>query len=251
MKIFLNTPKITRNYLFLSFLFTFYGFLFNSNEFPLILQFTNWSDILFKGQIWRLLTSFFFLGSFDLFYPLTLQFLWQHMSQLEQLTMKSNDNLIIQQEEEAEDSSASSSSSLSTSLSSSSEFLFLLNFGMISILCCYTIFNISMKWIGHNLGTYLMYIWSREYEGIDVNFMDIITVKAEILPILFILQSWLLDGQFPIPDLIGAILGHLYLLLRKKGYLKVFLKWFDRFLLKMKKKKYFKRKNKRWNKIMS
>jgi hypothetical protein len=189
-KIVSRTPPVTLTYLFISLAVTVLAFFFNSNQWPSSLSF-NWNSILLKGQVWRLISGFFFLGPLDIFYPLTLQFIWQNMSQLEKLSYKEPE-----------------------------EFVILLLFGCFSLVLVYSLIGLPMTFLGHNLGAYLLYIWSKLFEGMDVNFMDIFVLKSEFLPYFFCLQSLLLEQQIPYGDIIGILIGYLYSVLRKRNLLK-------------------------------
>jgi hypothetical protein len=70
----------------------------------------------------------------------------------------------------------------------------MLLFGGFALISLYSLLGISTKFLGHNLATYLVYIWSRVFEGSDVNFMDILTLKSEMLPWFFCAQTFLLVG---------------------------------------------------------
>jgi hypothetical protein len=187
-KIASRTPPITLGYLFTSVTVTVLAFFFNSNQWPSFLSFS-WKSIL-KGQLWRLISGFFFLGPLDIFYPLTLQFIWQNMSQLEKLSYKEPE-----------------------------EFVTLLLFGCFSLVLVYSLIGLPMTFLGHNLGAYLLYIWSKLFEGMDVNFMDLFVLKSELLPYFFCLQSLLLEQQIPYGDIIGIIIGYLYSMFRQRNLL--------------------------------
>eukprot|EP01039_Chlorochromonas_danica_P005184 gene5184-5706_t len=164
-------------------------FLFNRNQWPEYFTFS-WSGIFPKFQIWRLATGFLYFGALDLFYPLTLQFVWQHMSQLEKMNYKSPE-----------------------------DFMIMIGFGMITLITIYSLTGISMRYLGHNLATYLVYIWSRVFEGMDVNFMDLFTLKSELMPWFFVIQTFLLEQEIPFADLLGILVGHLYSYLKQKHVL--------------------------------
>lgn len=185
---FSKTPPMTLMYLTSSIALTILCFLLNQNYWPDFLTFS-WSGLT-NFQLWRLLTGFLFLGGLDLFYPLTLQFVWQHMSYLEKMNYKSPE-----------------------------DFLVLVLFGMASLIGVYSFLGISMRYLGHNLATYLVYIWSKVLEGMDVNFMDLFLLKAELLPWFFCVQTYLLEQQIPWADLIGILVGHGYWYLRQKRLL--------------------------------
>lgn len=186
---YLKTPPFTRLYLFSTLSLTLFCFLFNRNQWPEIFTFS-WSGIFPNFQIWRLATGFLYFGALDLFYPLTLQFVWQHMSQLEKMSYKSPE-----------------------------DFMIMIGFGMMTLITIYSLTGISMRYLGHNLATYLVYIWSRVFEGMDVNFMDLFTLKSELMPWFFVIQTFLLEQEIPFADLLGIVVGHLYSYLKQKKIL--------------------------------
>ena len=194
-----KTPPMTQVYIASSMCITLLSFLLNKNKWPDFLHF-DWGSI-FTGQVWRLYTAFLFFGQLDMFYPLTMQFVWQHMAQLEKLNY-----------------------------SKPEEFLVMLLFGAGTLITLYSLLGISMKFLGHNLATFLVYIWSRVFEGSDVNFMDLLTLKAEMLPWFFCAQTFLLEREVPLADLIGIVVGHIYYYLKQKKVLKApeaMRKWFQ------------------------
>lgn len=184
-----KTPPITQAYVGGSLLITALSFFLNKNQWPDILHF-KWSAIL-TGQVWRLVSAFLYFGQLDLFYPLTMQFVWQHMAQLEKMNY-----------------------------SKPEEFLVMLVFGAASLISVYTALGISTRFLGHNLATFFVYIWSRVFEGSDVNFMDLFTLKAELLPWFFCAQTFFLEREIPFADLIGILVGHVYYYLKQKDGLK-------------------------------
>lgn len=185
-KALMKAPPITQFYVGSSIVVTSLSYLFNNNKWPEILSFS-WKGILLKLQIWRLFTSFLSFGPFDLFFPLNLSYLWQHMSQLERLSCKKPE-----------------------------EFFTMLMFGSISLVVVYSLLGMPMKFLGHNLASFLVYIWSRAFEGHDVSFLEIITLKAEMIPWFFCLQTLIMERDIPVADLIGIAVGHLYLYLNQK-----------------------------------
>lgn len=185
---YLKTPPISRLFMSSSFLITLLSFFFNHNRWPEILT-LNWRA-LSRFQLWRMVTGFLYFGPFGLNYLLTMQFLWQYLSQIEKLYFNQPE-----------------------------KFLLLLGFGAGSLLLSYFYFGLSTQLLGHNLCAYLVYIWSRVFEGVPVNLMGLATVPAEILPWLFCLQSVLIDGSIPWTDFLGIIAGHLFLLSEKSGWI--------------------------------
>lgn len=82
-----KTPPITQVFLSSSIAITLLSAIFNQNIFPSFLL-LNWKKIIKNGEVWRLITSFLYFGPLDLSYLLTLQFVWQYMSQLEKVHHK-------------------------------------------------------------------------------------------------------------------------------------------------------------------
>ena len=197
--IWIKTPPITQMYLLGSLVLTVLSFGLNKNRWPQLLHF-DWKAIL-TGQVWRIYTAFLFFGPLDIFYPMTMQFVWQHMSQLEKMNYNKPEDFVI-----------------------------LLLFGAVTLISIYSIMGISMKFLGHNLATYLVYIWARVFEGMDVNFMDLVTLKSEMIPWFFCAQTWLLEHEIPFADIIGILVGHIYHYLKEKKKLEApeaLRKWFD------------------------
>lgn len=189
-----KTPPFTLSYLSASTAITLLSFFLNQNKFPELLSFS-WKGIA-KLQFWRLITGFTYLGDLDLFYPLTLQFVHQHMSHLEKMSYKSPE-----------------------------EFVMMMLFGMTSLLVFYTITGLNTRLLGHNLATYLVYLWSRAFEGLDVNFMDFFLLKAEMIPWFFCLQTFLLEQELPVADLVGILLGHCYHYVKQEKKWKAPISW--------------------------
>jgi len=137
----LATPPITKLFVGLSFLLTSIAAIVNENEWPEELHF-DIEKTFEEFQIWRPLTAFLHLGPLGLNYLLTLQFVWMYMSQLEQLLLKTP-----------------------------AEYLVMLLFGGISLVGSYLVFDLPTKFIGHNFSAYLVYIWSKIFEGKLIIFM--------------------------------------------------------------------------------
>jgi Derlin-2/3 len=175
-----RTPPLTKAYLTASFGATMYGYLFNKNEFPRVLT-LEWKPVLQRLQIWRPFTSFLNFGPFGLGYILTAQFVWTYMSTLERL----NHNRPF-------------------------DFWIMMLFGQLSMVIGYPLLKLSPRFLGHNLSTFLVYIWSRYHEGVEVNMFELFNTKAELLPWFFLAQTFLLEGEPPILDFLGIVFGHIY-----------------------------------------
>lgn len=153
-----KTPPLTKAYLTASAVATGIGFLFNNKEFPSILT-LSWNKVLTRGQIWRPFTTFLNFGAIGLGYALTLQFVWTYMGTLERLHHRKP-----------------------------YDFWIMIIFGMLSMVIGYPIMKVNPRFLGHNLSTFLVYVWSRYHEGMDVNLFELFNTRAELLPWFFLLQ---------------------------------------------------------------
>ena len=185
-----KTPPLTKGYLSASFAATLYGYLFQRNQFPSILS-LEWKPILQKLQIWRLFTGFLNFGPLGLGYLMTAQFVWTYMATLERLN---HDRPY--------------------------DFWIMIVFGQLSMVLGYPILKLSPRFLGHNLSTFLVYIWSRYHEGIEVNMFELFHTRAELLPWMFLAQTFLLEGEPPVLDFLGIVFGHLYHHCKTVGILK-------------------------------
>ena len=175
----IKTPPITQIYVGTSISLTLAAFLFNKNQWPEVLN-LDWKSVL-GLQVWRVFTAFLFFGPLGFNYLLTIHFVWTYMAQLEKLNYKNPE-----------------------------DFLTMLVFGGAALMVGYTVLGLSPKFLGHNLSTFLVYIWARVFEGTDVNVMDLFNLKAEYLPWFFCLQTAVLEGEMPFADILGIVVGHLY-----------------------------------------
>lgn len=153
-----KTPPLTKAYLTASFGAAALGYLTNKNEFLPILQ-LSWKPTLTRLQLWRPLTAFLNFGSLGLGYLLTIQFVWTYASTLERL----NHNTPY-------------------------DFWLMMFFGAAMMVTGYSIMGLNPHVLGHNLSTYLVYIWSRYHEGLEVNMFELFNTRAEMLPWFFLAQ---------------------------------------------------------------
>ena len=155
---FRKTPPLTKFYLQASFFATLYGYLVNNNEFPTILS-LEWKSVLTRAQIWRPFTAFLNFGPFGLGYLLTVNFVWTYMSTLERLHHHKP-----------------------------YDFWIMIGFGMLTMGVGSPAMKMNPRFLGHNLSTFLVYIWSRYHEGLEVNLFELFNTRAEMLPWFFLAQ---------------------------------------------------------------
>lgn len=153
-----KTPPLTKSYLTASFGAALLGYVTNNNDFPPLLQ-LDWKQVLTRAQIWRPLTAFLNHGPLGLGYLMTAHFVWTYMSTLERLNHKTP-----------------------------YDFWLMMFTGAASMVVGYSIMGLSPKFLGHNLSTFLVYVWSRYHEGLEVNMFELFNTRAEMLPWFFLGQ---------------------------------------------------------------
>jgi Derlin-2/3 len=175
-----KTPPLTKAYLTASFGAAVLGYVTNGNDFPSLFQ-LEWKPILTRLQVWRPLTAFLNFGPLGLGYIMTAHFVWTYMSTLERLNH-----------------------------SKPYDFWLMIFVGMTSMVMGYSLMGLSPRFLGHNLSTFLVYVWSRYHEGLEVNMFELFNTRAELLPWFFLAQTFLLEGEVPILDFLGIVFGHIY-----------------------------------------
>lgn len=153
-----KTPPFTKAYLTASFVAASTSFLLGQKDFPSALV-LDWGKVVSKFQIWRPFTAFLNFGPLGLGYAMTVNFVWVYMSTLERLCHNAP-----------------------------YDFWIMIAFGMFSMLVGYPIMGLNGRFLGHNISTYLVYIWSRYHEGAVVSMFDLFTTRAELLPWFFLAQ---------------------------------------------------------------
>lgn len=150
-----KTPPLTKTYLSASVAITLFGYLTNKNQYPEIFL-LDWKPTLTKLQLWRPFTAFLNFGPMGIGYLLTGQFVWTYMSTLERLN---HDKPY--------------------------DFWIMILFGCVTMVMGYSVLKIPPMFLGHNLSTFLVYVWSRYHEGLEVNMMELFNTRAEMLPWFF------------------------------------------------------------------
>mmetsp|Transcript_5082 Transcript_5082/g.7983 ORF Transcript_5082/g.7983 Transcript_5082/m.7983 type:complete len:339 (-) Transcript_5082:323-1339(-) len=196
-----KTPPLTKAYLTACFAAASAGFLFSGNQFPPLLS-LDWNKVLKGFQVWRPFTSFLNIGTINIWYLMSLQFVWMYMGGLERLFHNKP-----------------------------YDFWIMILFGMVSMIVGYPTLKLDARFLGHNLSTYLVYIWSRMHEGVDVVVLELFHTRAEILPWFMLAQTFLLEGELPWLDFFGIVFGHIYYHLKTVGLLrapKALQQWYEK-----------------------
>lgn len=100
------------------------------------------------------------------------------------------------------------------------EFAVMMAFGASLLLAGVSLIGLNSRFLGHNLSCFLVYIWARTYEGQEVNVLEFFNIKAELLPWFFAAQTYLLEHELPIHDLLGIAIGHLFVWTRQRDILR-------------------------------
>ena len=153
-----KTPPLTKAYLSASIAATGIGYVTNKNQFPSYFL-MEWKPTFTKLQIWRPLTAFLNFGPMGIGYLMTGHFVWTYMSTLERLNHDAP-----------------------------YDFWVMIVFGCASMVVGYSLLGVPPTYLGHNLSTFLVYVWSRYHEGLEVNMMELFNTRAELLPWFFLFQ---------------------------------------------------------------
>ena len=68
------------------------------------------------------------------------------------------------------------------------DFWLMMLFGSVMMVAGYSMLGLSPRFLGHNLSTFLVYVWSRYHEGLEVNMFELFNTRAELLPWFFLAQ---------------------------------------------------------------
>lgn len=151
---------------------------------PLTLYY-NYDLIVHKRQLWRLLSSFLFFGSFSLDFLFHLYFVVRYCRLLEEGPFRGR----------------------------TADFIYMLFIGaavMIVLAICFDTFS-KIKFLGHPLAFMMVYIWARVPENIHVrmSLLGLFPFNAPYLPWVLLLFSLFLGNPIE-TDLLGILVGHIY-----------------------------------------
>ncbi|KAJ4708560.1 Derlin [Melia azedarach] len=132
-------------------------------------------------QVWRLITNFFFLGTFSINFGIRLLMIARYGVNLEKGPFERR----------------------------TADFLWMMIFGALSLLVLSAIPIFRSYFLGISLVFMLVYVWSREFPNAQINIYGLVQLKAFYLPWAMLTLD-VIFGSPLIPDLLGIIAGHLY-----------------------------------------
>ncbi|XP_062092219.1 derlin-1.1-like [Humulus lupulus] len=141
----------------------------------------NYSLVIRKFQVWRLVTNFFFLGPFSFPFAFDLIIILRYGVSLEKGTFDKR----------------------------TADFVWMFIFGALSLLVMAIIPMLSSPFMGGSLVFMIVYVWSREYPNARINIYGLVSLKGFYLPWAMLA----LDLLFGVPlmeGILGMVAGHLY-----------------------------------------
>ncbi|KAM7515495.1 hypothetical protein LguiA_005078 [Lonicera macranthoides] len=136
---------------------------------------------IFRFQVWRLITNFFFLGKFSINFGIRLLMIARYGVQLESGPFQRR----------------------------TADFLWMMIFGALTLLVLSAIPMLWSPFLGVSLVFMLLYVWSREFPNANISIYGLVTLKAFYLPWAMLALD-VIFGSPIMPDLMGIIAGHLY-----------------------------------------
>ncbi|AQK84564.1 derlin-1.2 [Zea mays] len=134
-----------------------------------------------KFEVWRIFTSFFFLGPFSINFGIRLLMIARYGVMLEKGAFDKR----------------------------TADFLWMMIFGAISLLVLSVIPQLNTYVLGLPMVSMLVYVWSRENPNAQINIYGILQLKAFYLPWVMLLLD-VIFGSPLMPGLLGIMVGHLY-----------------------------------------
>ncbi|VTZ67257.1 DER1-like protein, putative [Plasmodium chabaudi chabaudi] len=238
IKSFARIPPITKIYLINTFILSVLIHL-NKNVYKYILY--DFDKIFKNGEIWRLVTPYFYIGNLYLQYILMFNYLNIYMSSVEIAHYKNPE-----------------------------DFLIFLTYGYISnifftiIASMYNENVMDLKkhirkirslitampstnnkddnkfvqketynHLGYVFSTYILYYWSRINEGSLINCFDLFFIKAEYIPFFFVIQNILLYNEFSFFEVASILSSYTFFTYEKylkSNFLRALFRGFLKFI---------------------
>mmetsp|Transcript_32911 Transcript_32911/g.84977 ORF Transcript_32911/g.84977 Transcript_32911/m.84977 type:complete len:203 (-) Transcript_32911:25-633(-) len=172
---FYSVPPVTRFYIIASVATT--AAVSTSIVTPLQL-YLNFS-LVAKGEIWRLVTTFFYFGDFKIDFFFHMFFLARYSRGLEEGNFRGR----------------------------SADYLWMLILGATVMLCIAPF--LRLPFLSYCLTFMMIYVWARRNEHNRLLFLGVLDFDAPYLPYVFCAFSYFFGGSV-IVDVIGIVVGHIY-----------------------------------------
>ena len=140
------------------------------------------TKLIFRGELWRLVTNFLFFGSLNLDFVFHMFFLSRYCRLLEEGSFRGR----------------------------TADFFFMLLFGATLLTLIAPFVNI--QFLGTSLTFMMVYVWGRRHQHVHMSFLGIFNFTAPYLPWVLLIFSVML-GSSPVVDLLGMVVGHVYFFL--------------------------------------
>ncbi|KAJ3645641.1 hypothetical protein Zmor_023282 [Zophobas morio] len=135
--------------------------------------------ILKQGQIWRLITTFLFFGTFGFNFFFNMIFTYRYCRMLEEGSFRNR----------------------------TADFVMMFLFGGLCMIIF--AFFVNLLFLGQAFTIMLVYVWSRRNPYVRMNFFGLLNFQAPYLPWVLLGFSLLL-GNAVYVDLMGIAVGHIY-----------------------------------------
>ncbi|XP_030532992.1 derlin-1.2-like [Rhodamnia argentea] len=137
--------------------------------------------VLKRFQVWRLITSFFFLGPFSFPFAFRLIIIAKYGVALERGPFDKR----------------------------TADYVWMFIFGALSLLVMAAIPPLYSPFMGPSLVFMIVYMWGREFPNARINLYGVVSLKGFYLP-WALLALDLIFGDPLMPDILGMVAGHLY-----------------------------------------
>nr|CAH7744819.1 unnamed protein product [Callosobruchus chinensis] len=146
--------------------------------------------ILKQGQIWRLITTFLYFGTFGFNFFFNMIFTYRYCRMLEEGSFRNR----------------------------TADFVLMFVFGAVLMIVsflhfhsdtCGFAFFVNLLFLGQAFTIMLVYVWSRRNPFVRMNFFGLLNFQAPYLPWILLAFSVLL-GNAVYVDLVGIAVGHIY-----------------------------------------
>jgi len=150
-----------------------------------MLNYISWTQLYFnynmilKGELWRIITNFLYVGPMGLHFMFHFLFLYRYSRNLEEGSFRGR----------------------------TADFVFFFLFGMFLLTIAATFVNVIF--LGTALNQMFVYVWARRNPYIRMAFFGMLNFQAPYLPYVLTMFSLAL-GSSVLIDVLGIVCGHIY-----------------------------------------